>query len=109
MRSFQYLIIAYYSIAGVADAADNCPLTNNTAQTDSNNDGLGDVCDANTPAASTRKDCLIYISTKSHKVIENQSDSKYRIKISMKTCNIKRLRLQITLIRLIVINAVVTG
>ena len=31
--------------AGIADAADNCQFTNNTAQTDSDNDGIGDVCD----------------------------------------------------------------
>jgi hypothetical protein len=30
---------------GIIDDADNCPLTPNPAQTDSNNDGQGDACD----------------------------------------------------------------
>jgi hypothetical protein len=41
---------------GVADSVDNCPYTYNPDQTDTDGDGLGDVCDGKRPFGPSVQD-----------------------------------------------------
>ncbi|MFK7888815.1 MAG: PKD domain-containing protein, partial [Gammaproteobacteria bacterium] len=47
---------------GVADANDNCTLSANPAQTDSNGDGFGNACDADISGPAGVDDCVVNVS-----------------------------------------------
>ncbi|MGH3638868.1 MAG: TolB family protein [Mycobacterium sp.] len=58
------LIVAVTGVAdadddGVPDDQDNCPTEPNTAQTDTDNDGLGDACQTPTCSAAPLPGCLV--------------------------------------------------
>ncbi|MGK3992637.1 kelch repeat-containing protein [Sorangium sp. So ce1024] len=42
---------------GILDSADNCPLSSNPDQDDANGDGVGDICDCNSPRKDNGTPC----------------------------------------------------
>jgi len=54
---------------GVADIDDNCPFTANADQTDSDGDGIGDVCDNIAPVCSTAEPSQSLLWPPNHKFV----------------------------------------